>query len=123
MNIQDLRDYCLSLSDDIEEKTPFAKFHGAEDVLVFYVGGHMFCYFDINQFDTVTVKCQPERIAELKEQFDFIEEPYNGNRKYWIGIRMSQADDATVKTLVENSFLLVRESYRPKKTRKPASDR
>lgn len=36
MNIEDYRDYCLSLGD-VEEKFPFTKFKNGEGVLVFYV--------------------------------------------------------------------------------------
>ena len=37
MNIEDYREYCLSLGEDIEEKLPFQKFKSGEGVLVFYV--------------------------------------------------------------------------------------
>ena len=46
MNIEDYREYCLSLGTDIEEKLPFQKFKSGEGVLVFYVSGHMFSFFD-----------------------------------------------------------------------------
>ena len=45
MNIEDYREYCLSLGEDIEEKLPFQKFKNGEGVLVFYVMGHMFSFF------------------------------------------------------------------------------
>lgn len=35
MNIEDYRDYCLSLGNNIEEKLPFQKFKSGEGVLVF----------------------------------------------------------------------------------------
>ena len=38
MNIEDYRDYCLSLGD-VEEKFPFTKFKNGKAVLVFYVCG------------------------------------------------------------------------------------
>ena len=37
MNIEDYREFCLSLGEDIEEKLPFQKFKNGEGVLVFYV--------------------------------------------------------------------------------------
>ena len=42
MNIEEFRDYCLSLPGTVE-KLPFRKFEGAESVLVFYVRGKMYC--------------------------------------------------------------------------------
>ena len=61
MNIEDYREYCLSLGADVEEKLPFQKFKNGEGVLVFYVSGHMFSFFDCNDFSVVSLKCQPER--------------------------------------------------------------
>ena len=37
MNIEDYREYCLSLGADVEEKLPFQKFKNGEGVLVFYL--------------------------------------------------------------------------------------
>ena len=44
MNIEDYRNYCLSLGEDVEEKFPFTAFRYAGNVLVFYVCGHMFAF-------------------------------------------------------------------------------
>lgn len=85
MNIEDYRDYCLSLGDGIEEKFPFIKFKNGEGVLVFYVCGHMFSYFDCDDFKVISLKCQPERIEELKAEYDCIGNPYNKSPKHWIG--------------------------------------
>ena len=75
MNIEDYRDYCLSLGADVEEKLPFTAFRYAADVLVFYVCGHMFAFFDCADYSVVTLKCQPERIDELKAEYDCIGKP------------------------------------------------
>ena len=45
MNVEELRYYCLSLSDEVKEKFPFQQFKAARDVLAFYISGHIFCYF------------------------------------------------------------------------------
>ena len=60
MNIEDYREYCLSLGEDMEEKLPFTAFRYASGVLVFYVHGHMFSFFDCDNFSVITLKCQPE---------------------------------------------------------------
>ena len=69
MNIEDYREFCLSLGDDVEEKLPFTAFRYAGSVLVFYVHGHMFSFFDCNNFSVVTLKCQPNRIEELNAEY------------------------------------------------------
>ena len=65
MNVEEYRDYCLSFGEDVEEKLPFVKFKNGDSVLVFYVCGHMFCFFDLNDVQVVSLKCQPERIDEI----------------------------------------------------------
>ena len=57
-NIEDYRDYCLSLGADVEEKLPFTMFKSGENVLVFYVCGHMFAFFDCADYSVVTLKCR-----------------------------------------------------------------
>ena len=68
MNVKEIHNYCLSLSANMEEKLPFVKFKNDEGVLVFYVSKHMFCFFDLNDFLIISLKCQPKRIDELKAQ-------------------------------------------------------
>ena len=93
MNIEDYREYCLSLGDDVEEKLPFTAFKYASGVLVFYVHGHMFSFFDCDNFSVITLKCHPERIDELKALYNCIVKPFNMSPKYWIGITPETAPD------------------------------
>ena len=66
MNIEDFRKYCLSLGD-VTEKTPFGKFARRFDsILVFYVLDHMFCFVDMDDFSSVTVKSTPYEIVKGK---------------------------------------------------------
>jgi predicted DNA-binding protein (MmcQ/YjbR family) len=111
MNIEELRDYCLSLGADVEERMPFGAFRAAQGVLAFYVLGHIFCFFDIDDYSVVTVKCQPERIPELAEHNAGIVAPYNMNPKYWIGIRPDVAEYGLMRRLLANSYQLVRSKY------------
>ena len=95
MDIEALRTYCLSLSPEVEEKFPFQKFRAARDVLVFYIGGHMF---------------SEEEAILLREQYDCIGLPYNANKnfaKYWIGIDITRADDELIKRLIKGSLEIV----------------
>ena len=112
MNIEDYRDYCLSLGDDIDEKLPFQKFKSGEGVLVFYVSGHMFSFFDCNDFSVISLKCQPERIEELKARYDCIGNPYNESPKHWIGVDPAAAPDRLLKELTRNSYEIVKAKYR-----------
>lgn len=115
LNVEDLRDYCLSLGDDVEEKMPFGKFHGASEVLVFYVCGHMFCFYDLASFSVVSVKCEPERINELRAQEAGIVAPYNMNPKHWVGLDPELVNLALAKHLIKNSYEIVKAKYTKKR--------
>ncbi len=112
MNIEDYREYCLSLGDDVEEKLPFTAFKYATGVLVFYVHGHMFSFFDCDNFSVVTLKCQPERIEELKGQFQCVVRPFNMSPKHWIGIDVKTAQDDLLCELTRNSYDIVKAKYK-----------
>ena len=112
MNIEEYRSYCLSLGADVEERMPFGAFKAARGVLVFYVAGHMFSYFDMDKFTVVNLKCQPERIAELRERCAAVGKPYNGSERHWIGVNPSLADVRLLRLLTLNSFLIVRAKYK-----------
>ena len=44
MNIEELRQYCLSLPESVE-KLPFERFfRGRHSILAFYTAGHIFCF-------------------------------------------------------------------------------
>jgi predicted DNA-binding protein (MmcQ/YjbR family) len=117
MNIEHFQTYCLSLPFT-EEKTPFAGFFpNAQDLLVFYVGGKIFCYFDLDKFDKCSLKCAPARIAELKEHYRAVGSPFNMSPKYWISIRFNDdLPDALLLDLVQRAYILVLASL-PKKQR------
>ena len=113
MNIEEFREYCLSLPD-VTEATPFEKFsRGRFTILVFYVNKHMFCYFNIDDFSAITIKCDPAEMGELKESFQAVGEPFNGNKKYWITVQLGQdVSDDEVRALVRKSYELVKSKKR-----------
>lgn len=108
MNVEEFRDYCLSLPG-VTEGTPFERFtRGRYTILVFYVSGHMFCYFNVDEFSNITIKCDTDRIAELRERYQAVGNPYNGDKRYWISIQPNQdLPDKELKALVRRSHALV----------------
>lgn len=108
MNIEEFRDFCLGLPG-VTEKMPFEKFaRGRLPILVFYVAGHMFCYFNIDDFSLLTIKCDPDKAVELRERYADIGDPYNGNRRHWIGVRLGgDVPDAVVLDLVREAHDLL----------------
>ncbi len=109
MNIEEFREYCLSLPETTE-KMPFQSFQAAKSMLAFYINGHIFCYFDIDKFDECTIKCKPSEISMLEEKYSSVGAPYNMSHKYWIGIKFnSDMPDNKIFELVRQSYELVRD--------------
>ena len=111
MNIEEYRSFCLSLGSDVEERMPFGAFKAAQGVLAFYVKGHIFSYFNIDNFTIVNLKCQPDRILSLKEQYPCISNPYNMSSKHWIGVDPTMASPQLLRSLTGNSYQLVKQKY------------
>lgn len=87
------------------EKMPFQAFRGAQSILAFYAGGKIFCYFDIDTFERCTVKCEPDRIEELKSDYHAVDNPYNMSRRHWISIWFDDdMPDWKIKELVSGSY-------------------
>lgn len=113
MNIEEFREYCLSLPG-VTEATPFEKFsRGKFTILVFYIGRHMFCYFNVDEFSNITIKCPSEEMTELKERYMAIGEPFNGDKRYWISIQPNMdLPDMELKELVRKSYEIVKSKRR-----------
>ena len=80
MNIEELRNFCLSLKG-AAESMPFDN-----KTLVFSIKGKMFCGTDITTFELVNVKCVPEKAIALREQYDEVNPGYYMNKKHWNSI-------------------------------------
>ena len=113
MNIEEFREYCLSLPD-VTEATPFEKFSREKfTILVFYVNGHMFCYFNVDDFSHITIKCDPSEAVELKERYQAIGNPFNGDKRYWISLEPNMdLPDYKLKELVSKSYETVKTKYK-----------
>ncbi len=80
MNIEELRDYCLSLKG-ATESLPFD-----DRILVFSVKGKMFCATDMTAYERINVKCNPEKAIELREQYEDVIPGFHMNKKHWNSI-------------------------------------
>jgi len=111
MNIENFREYCLSLKGSTEG----FPFDG--NTLVFKVGNKMFALVDVEKFTFANLKCDPERAEELREQFNGIKPGYHMSKKHWNSVYTnSDVSDNLFKELVDHSYDLVFKSL-PKKFR------
>ena len=112
MNIETLREYCLS-KKAVTEDFPFG-----EDTLVFRVLNKIFLLVSLSsnplQFNA---KCDPEKAIELREQYDAVQPGYHMNKKHWNTIIMNGSlSNAQLKEMIDDSYNLIVQSL-PKKER------
>ncbi len=102
MNIEDFRNYCLA-KKKVTEELPFD-----ENVLVFKVLGKMFALTHVQNFDSVSLKCDPAKALTLRELYPAVSPGYHLNKKHWNTIRMdSTIPDSFIRDLVDQSYDLV----------------
>lgn len=111
MNIENFREYCLSLPFTTEG-FPFDN-----NALVFKVHTKMFALIGVEAGDRANLKCDPERAIELRETYEAAQPGYHMSKKHWNTIHFNQdIDDKLIFELVDHSYELVFKSL-PKKVR------
>ncbi|MDE7111786.1 MAG: MmcQ/YjbR family DNA-binding protein [Muribaculaceae bacterium] len=112
MNIEDFRNYCLSM-DGVTEKTPFGKFARRYDtILVFYVLDHMFCLVDMDDFSSVSIKSTPEEVEMLRMAYSSVSNPLNQNLRYWVRLELDgDIADRDIYALVKRAYDIVKTKY------------
>ena len=116
MNIEEFREYCLSLNG-VYEKMPFTNVPDkySRDVLCFYVGSKWFCYVNIEVFDFCCIKCAPDKREELQATYSGIKPGWHMNKKHWISVYFNQdVPDKEIKELVKKSYDIVAKSLTKK---------
>lgn len=103
MNIESFREYCLSFSG-VTEEFPFD-----ENTLVFKVMGKMFALCDVDEFESINLKCDPVIAVELREEYPGLVEPgYHMNKKHWNTVSMQgNLPDDLIKEWIKDSYDLV----------------
>ncbi len=111
MNIESYREYCLSLPHTTE-KMPFGP-----DILVFYIGGKMFALTDVESFEFINVKCDPDKAIELRAEYEEVQPGYHMSKKHWNSLYLNgRLTDAQIQDWIKDSYDLVKQSL-PKKIR------
>jgi predicted DNA-binding protein (MmcQ/YjbR family) len=102
MNIEMYREYCLSLQGT-SESMPFD-----DKTLVFKVMGKMFALTGIENFESINLKCNPERAIELREKYSCVLPGYHMNKKHWNTVRVNEElSDEQILELTKHSYDLV----------------
>ena len=99
MNIEEIRDYCLSLPY-VEEDMAFG-----EDYLLFRIFGKIFACIGLNRPDYFVVKCDPDYALDLRDRYAEIEPAWHWNKKYWNQINTQGSLSAEFeKSLICHSY-------------------
>lgn len=102
MNIESFREYCIQ-KPGVTEEFPFD-----ENTLVFKVGGKMFALADIDNFDSINLKCVPSRSVELRDRYEAITPGFHMNKKHWNTVVMNgQLPHGLILELIDHSYDLV----------------
>jgi predicted DNA-binding protein (MmcQ/YjbR family) len=110
MNVEELRDYVLSLKD-VKESFPFG-----EDTLVFKTDNKIFLLVSLSssplQFN---VKCNPEKAIELREEYLCILPGYHMNKKHWNTVIVDGTlSQSQLKGFIKDSFDLIAKKSKKK---------
>ena len=100
MNLEELRDYCLSLPH-VTEDMPFD-----EDILVFRICNRIFVLTSLNTVPLrVSLKCNPERAIELREEYpNKIVAGYHLNKKHWNTVLLEGLSLSLIKEMIQHSY-------------------
>ncbi|MHC8948476.1 MmcQ/YjbR family DNA-binding protein [Sphingobacterium hungaricum] len=105
MNIEQLREYCLS------KKGAFETLPFGPDTLVFKVAEKVFLLVGLDQIDDLSfnVKCDPEYAVELREEFEQTVIPgYHMNKKHWNTVYANrELPDQKLNELIDHSYELI----------------
>lgn len=84
MNIEELYNYCLSIKG-AEVTTPFD-----EVTLVMKVMGKMFALIPTDEEQVcISLKCDPEKALQLRENFTCVEPAFHMNKTHWNTIHIT----------------------------------
>lgn len=112
MNFAEFHRHCLA-KPGAEETFPFG-----ESVLVFKVGGKMFALTNMDALPfSISLKCDPDRAIDLREQYDAVQPGYHLNKAHWNTVEIDgSVDSRTLKGWIDHSYELVKAGL-PKKVR------
>lgn len=116
MNIEQLRQYCIS-KKGVTEDFPFDA-----DTLVFKVQGKMFAIIGLEKWEAgqkaINLKCDPVYAQELRADYEAIYPGYHMSKKHWntIDLTLDEISPKFLAELIDHSYAMVVKGM-PKKVR------
>ena len=102
MNVESVRDYCLSLPAT-SEYFPFD-----ETTLAFRVVDKIFAMIDLEDTQWFVLKCDPDYALELRDRHPEITAAWHMNKKHWNQLDLEgHLTDELIQKLILHSYKLV----------------
>lgn len=71
------------------------------------VGGKWFCIADLDK-NSITVKCEPEVVIEMRSRYDGAMPAWHMNKVHWLSIRLeSDMPSDIIKKLIYDGYSLI----------------
>lgn len=110
MNIEKVRSYCLK-KEYVTESFPFN-----EETLVFKAKDKIFCLSRISPPYSISLKCDPELAADLRERYSEVTPGYHLNKTHWNTILIEgSVPDKEILSWIDHSYDLIIKSLPKKK--------
>ena len=110
LQFDEFRSYCLG-KPFVTEGFPFD-----QKTLVFKVDGKMFALSDVDNFQSVNLKADPEQSIEFRERYIGVEPGYHMSKKHWNTVQVnSDVSRELFLQMVDASYLLVYNSLTKKR--------
>lgn len=93
-----IQQYCIS-KPGVTEAFPFD-----QETMVWKVMGKMFCLGNINGFDSINLKCNPEKAIELRETYSQITPGYHMNKTQWNTVYFDGLSEKLIFELIDHSY-------------------
>jgi len=102
MNIEELREYCLS-KKGVSESFPFD-----ETTMVFKVMDKMFALTDLEGDLSINLKCDPDIAHELREKYPAVLPGYHMNKEHWNTVMIDGSiPERLIREWIDHSYDLV----------------
>jgi predicted DNA-binding protein (MmcQ/YjbR family) len=102
MNVEDLRNHCISKKGATEE-FPFDNV-----TLVFKIGNKIFALLILDGDLSINLKCDPEKAIELREKYHYVLPGYHMNKQHWNTIMLHEiVNEKLVYEWIDDSYFLV----------------
>ena len=102
MNIEEVREYALSMNEQVTERLL------ADKWLSWRICGKWFLLMELDTPEPwVAVKLKPEDGEKLREQYEGVLPAYHMNKRHWSDLVLDKLDDEFVKQQIKASYDLV----------------